>query len=200
MGEWDTIYGGQPPWDTGEPQPEIVRLVKDKEILGENVLDVGGGLGDNAIFLSNKGFSVTSIDISPKAVGRAREKACLEEVRVNFIIGDALKLDEYFAAGHFDTVVDSGFFHNISDEERLIFAKQVWDVLRDGGRYFVICFSDKEIGFWGPRRITKKELKDTFSKFTINYIRETNFSNRLHKKGANAYIVSMAKCSKPLTA
>ena len=56
------------------------------------------------------------------------------------------------------------------------------------------CFSDKEPGSEGPRRISKKEIRDTFSKmFRINYIKETFFAPKLHRKGAKAYIASMTK-------
>jgi hypothetical protein len=36
-------------------------------------------------------------------------------------------------------------------------------VLKPGGRLFLGCFSDEEPGTQGPRRVSKKELHDTFA-------------------------------------
>ncbi len=194
---WNYAYYGSPPWDIDEPQPEIVRLIEDKEILGENVLDIGCGLGVNDIFISKKGFSVTGLDFAPKAIERARAKAFNEKVKIDFIVGDALKLENYFAKYSFATVIDSGLFHTLSDDKRPIFANQIWKVLMDKGRFFVLCFSDKQSGNLGPRRISKREIVDTFSRFfSINYIKDTIFLTRTNKKGEKAYVVSMTKILK----
>jgi hypothetical protein len=32
-----------------------------------------------------------------------------------------------------------------------------------GGRYFLLCFSDKQPGDWGPRRIRQDELQRCFA-------------------------------------
>ena len=112
------------------------------------------------------------------------------------VVGDALKLDEYFNERFFDAVIDSGLFHTLEDNERRLFAMQIRRVLANGGRYFMLCFSDKEPGNEGPRRISRKEIKDAFSEmFKINYIKDTFFASKYHRKGARAYIVSMTKIS-----
>jgi hypothetical protein len=67
-------------------------------------------------------------------------------------------------------------------------------VLGDGGSYFMLCFSDKEREFSGPRRISKKEIEETFSSlFRINYIRDTIFGDTFHRKGARGYITYATK-------
>jgi ubiquinone/menaquinone biosynthesis C-methylase UbiE len=194
MSWWKSVYKGSPPWDIGAPQPEIVRLVENKEIRKGRVLDIGCGLGDNLIFLAKRGFSVTCMDIVRLAIVKGEAKAREQGVKVDFRVGDALKLDRYFGEGYFADIIDSGLFHSLSDDERALFANQIRRVLTDGGKYFILCFSDKEPGSEGPRRISKKEIRETFSKmFRINYIKDAFFAGKLHKIGARAYIASLTK-------
>jgi hypothetical protein len=57
-----------------------------------------------------------------------------------------------------------------------------------------LCFSDKELGDTGPKRISKKDLEETFGgMFKINFIRDAFFESKVHKKGAKAYLASMTK-------
>jgi len=194
MSWWESVYLGSPPWDIGRPQPEIVELVERQELRGGRVLDIGCGLGDNSIFLVKKGFSVVCMDIAHLAIRRGKAKAAKERVEVDFRVGDALKLDEYYDEGFFDAVVDSGMFHTLGDDERPIFARQIRRVLATGGSYFMLCFSDKEPGDWGPRRVSKREIEETFSGlFRVNYIRDAYFATRHHRKGPQAYLASMTK-------
>ncbi|MDH5375073.1 MAG: class I SAM-dependent methyltransferase [Candidatus Bathyarchaeota archaeon] len=194
MSWWESVYKHSPPWDIGAPQPEIVKLVKSNEIKVGRVLDIGCGVGDNSIFLAKRGFSVTCLDIAQLAIEKGKRKAKEQKIKVNFLVGNALKLDEYFKKASFDIVIDSGLFHTLDDDERSLYAKQIKRVLVRGGSIFMLCFSDKEPGSEGPRRISRKEIEETLAGiFVINYIRDTFFASKRHKEGAKAYMVSMTK-------
>ncbi|MEJ2271647.1 MAG: class I SAM-dependent methyltransferase [Candidatus Bathyarchaeota archaeon] len=125
---------------------------------------------------------------------KGKIKAAKQKIKIDFRVGDALKLDQYFDQNYFNAIVDSGLFHILSDDERPIFAKQIERILANGGKYFMLCFSDKESGKIGPRRISRKEIKDIFSTILrIDYIRDTIFATKLNRKGAKAYTSSMTK-------
>ncbi|HEV7853990.1 MAG TPA: class I SAM-dependent methyltransferase, partial [Mycobacterium sp.] len=62
------------PWDIRQAQPRLMELESLGGIGGE-VLDIGCGLGDNAIFLASRGHSVTGLDGSPTAIEEARNRA-----------------------------------------------------------------------------------------------------------------------------
>ena len=36
-------------------------------------------------------------------------------------------------------------------------------VVRTGGHYDMLCFSDREPGDWGPRRVTEDEIRSSFA-------------------------------------
>ncbi len=191
---WDEAYKGTPPWDVGHPQPVFESLVEAGEIKPGRALDIGCGRGENAIMLALNGFDVTGIDLVKDAISDARAKAIEHHVKVNFVVGDVLQMDRLFAEGEFDAVIDSGLFHVMTDEERPVFARQVHRVLKTGGKYFMLCFSDKEPPGQGPRRVSKAEIEHTFtSLFKIIYIKDSAFESRFGTGRREAYLLSAVR-------
>lgn len=193
MSSWDDAYAQTPPWDIGAPQPAIVSIVKTGELNPGRVLDVGCGTGENALFLAQSGFQVNGIDLAKSAIASASAKAAARKADVNFRVGNALDLE--FEDGKFDNIVDSGLFHTFSDEDRTTYVGEIGRVLRTGGKYFMLCFSEKEPTDWGgPRRITRREIENSLRRlFQINYIRDASFATRIHDKGGKAYITSASR-------
>jgi cyclopropane fatty-acyl-phospholipid synthase-like methyltransferase len=168
-----SIYQGQAPWDIPGPQPNFVALEEAEAIRG-SVLDVGCGTGEIALYLASRGHEVWGIDFVATAIDRAKAKAVERSLDAHFQVGDALALDHLGRT--FDTVVDSGLFHTFSDDERPTFLKGVRAVLRPGGLYHVLCFSDREPPGEGPRRVTQQEIRDAFRDgWEVREIRETHF-------------------------
>ncbi len=195
MSSWEDAYKTVPPWDVGRPQPTFIELVRAGELSKGGVLDVGCGTGENALYLAGNGFSVIGVDLSNRAIAVARAKAAERKLKVEFQVGNALSLD--FKDGAFDNVTDSGLFHTFPDNERPIYAREIARVLVTSGRYFMLCFSEKEPTDWGgPRRIRKEEIETTFSPlFKINYIRDALFATRFHANGGKAYLTATTKIS-----
>jgi ubiquinone/menaquinone biosynthesis C-methylase UbiE len=188
---WDEAYKGTPPWDVGHLQPAFQALIKGGEIKPGRVLDIGCGRGENAIMLAMSGFEVTGIDLIEDAISDAKAKAIERHVKVSFVAGDVLQMDRLFMEGEFDIVIDSGLFHVMTDEERPIFVRQVHRVLKAGGKYFMLCFSDKEPEGYGPRRVSKSEIERTFTPlFNIIYIKDAAFDSRLGPGSRKAYLLS----------
>jgi SAM-dependent methyltransferase len=193
LSSWEDAYKTVPPWDVGRPQPAFVELVRAGELSKGRVLDVGCGTGENALYLAGNGFSVVGVDLSDRAIAGARAKAAERGLKVEFRAGNALSLD--FKDGVFDSVIDSGLFHTFPDNDRSVYARQIARVLATRGRYFMLCFSEKEpTGWGGPRRVTREEIATTFSShFKINYIRDEFFATRFHTDGGKAYLTSATK-------
>ncbi|MBI4813820.1 MAG: methyltransferase domain-containing protein [Methanobacterium sp.] len=66
------------------------------------ILDVGCGTGRHAIELSKRGYHVTGVDLSENMLNRAREKASMAGVEIDFRLGDARSLP---FEGEFDLVI-----------------------------------------------------------------------------------------------
>jgi 2-polyprenyl-3-methyl-5-hydroxy-6-metoxy-1,4-benzoquinol methylase len=184
-------YRGTPPWDIGRAQKEIIHLEESGKIRGD-ILDVGCGKGDNALFLASRGHVVWGVDAVPAAIEIARRKAEERGLGVTFLVKDALHLQEIGRT--FDTVIDSGLFHTLSDPERPLFVQNLSGVLKPGGTYFMLAFSDQEPAGYGPRRITKQEIGDAFSQgLKILEIRAATFESRTRKEGSRAWLSTIIR-------
>jgi ubiquinone/menaquinone biosynthesis C-methylase UbiE len=167
----------------------VASLVEENEFNGR-LLDLGCGTGENALFLSQKGFGVTGVDASAVALERARGKAERRGLPVSFVRGDALRLPE-LSLGIFDTVLDCGLFHVFNNAERLRYLRALETVLLPGGRIHVLCFSDMERDWGGPRRVTSSEIRALFSVgWTLVRLERAMFQTNLSREGSHAWIVS----------
>jgi hypothetical protein len=60
-------------------------------------------------------------------------------------------------------VIDSGLFHVFDDAERPRYVASLAGVVEPGGTYYMMCFSDKQPGVWGPRRVREEEIRAAFA-------------------------------------
>jgi SAM-dependent methyltransferase len=99
--EWDARYRGHDGaiW-SGRPNGRLVAEVA--ALTPGRGLDVGCGEGADAIWLAQRGWAVTAIDISEVAICRAREASHRAGASVEWICGDALQTP--FSARSFDLV------------------------------------------------------------------------------------------------
>jgi SAM-dependent methyltransferase len=152
------LYVQTPPWDIGRPQKPFIQAAS--EITGL-VLDSGCGTGENALFFAERGCQVTGVDFLEEPIRQAKQKAKERGISATFLVHDALKLSEL--RQQFDNVIDCGLFHVFSDENRPRYVAELAAVLKPGGRLFLMCFSDKEPGTEGPRRVSRQELETAFA-------------------------------------
>lgn len=185
------VYWIKVPWDLGGPQPIVKELEQNGHITGR-VLDVGCGTGDTAIYLAQKGYSVMGIDFIPKAIDVASARAKKAGSKIHFQVFDAMELDHLHE--RFDTIIDLGLFHNLSDNERICYTSSLGSALEPGGIFHLLCFSDSQPGFIGPRRITREEISQTFSQgWRVDAIQETKYKAYYPIGGAKAWIASIRK-------
>jgi SAM-dependent methyltransferase len=155
---FEDLYAGSAPWDIGRPQ-RLFTAIADR--VTSPVLDAGCGTGENALFFTAQGHHVVGIDFVPEAIRRARRKAAERGLWPTFLVKDATRLgnwDEQFAS-----VIDCGLFHVLSDADRRHYVEGLARVVKQGGRLFLMCFSDEEPGTEGPRRVSRQNLHEAFA-------------------------------------
>lgn len=188
---FDVAYEGRPTWDIGRPQSAIVRLAEEDRIVG-SVLDLGCGTGEHALYLAERGHEVVGIDLAPRAVDRARAKARERGLPVTFLVWDALRADQLGRA--FDTALDVGLFHSLAEEDRARYARSLRGALAPDGRAFVLCWSDRNPWGFGPRRISRSELRGAFAgPFEIEAIVEEALESLLEQGPAHAWLAHLVR-------
>jgi cyclopropane fatty-acyl-phospholipid synthase-like methyltransferase len=187
---FDVAYEGTPPWDIGRPQPAVVALEEAGEIVG-SVLDVGCGTGEHALYLAARGHDVVAIDAAPRAIDRARAKARDRGASPDLRVADALHVDELGRT--FDTALDVGLFHTLSDEERPRYAAALHAAVEPGGRAFVLCWSERNPWGYGPRRVTQMELLGTFERGWSVAIEESGLASRLEDRSVHAWLARLVR-------
>jgi SAM-dependent methyltransferase len=158
---FDDAYVGVPLWDIGRPQREVIELV-ERRAFRSPVLDAGCGTGENALAIAASGATVLGVDASPRAIGKAMDKARAGAlVGVEFLVADVFTLEGL--GRRFSSALDCGLFHVFDDHERPVYAASLHAALEPGGALHLLCFSDRERPGWGPRRVSEAELRATFA-------------------------------------
>jgi len=164
------------PWNIETPPDILVELLESGTVKPCKAVDLGCGIGHYAIYLAQRGFEVTGIDISSTAINLAQEKAEKERATCKFIVADVLgNLDE--VKDSYDFAYDWSLLHHVYPEKRNIYIANVNKILKSGGHYLSVCFSEKDLLFGGSGKYretplgtvlyfsSEEELKELFSRF-----------------------------------
>ena len=131
---WEERYGGTDRVWSGR----VNRVVADvaAELAPGRSLDLGCGEGADVIWLAQQGWTATGIDISPSAIGRAREAAQaagLADDRASFAANDLASLD---VAPQYDLVTAS-FLHSPVELPRVEILRAAAGLVAPGGHLLI---------------------------------------------------------------
>ncbi len=99
------------------------------------LLDLACGRGRHSINFANRGYRVTGVDLAPTAISRAKAKAALAGVDIDFRVGDMrVPLDETF-----DVVVNlfTSFGYFASEAENELPIAAMARMVRPGGQIWI---------------------------------------------------------------
>ena len=169
--DWDDAYQeqgpfeGPPPWNIGEPQPELAALIRAGEIRSD-VLDAGCGYAELSLVLAAEGYTVVGIELTPTAVAAATKAAQDRGLsNATFVRDDITSFTGF--DGRFNTVIDSTLFHSLPVESRDDYLRSVYRAAAPGAIYYILVFANgafpAEMDF-GPNTVTESELREAVSK------------------------------------
>lgn len=104
---------------------------------GERVLDVATGTGNGALAAAGRGAVATGLDLTPKLLAAAAERAAAAGVAIDFVEGDAEALP--WEDDRFDAVISMYGVMFAPDQQRA--ADEMVRVCRPGGRIGVAAWT-----------------------------------------------------------
>jgi SAM-dependent methyltransferase len=138
--EWDELYArlaAQIP--DGEPNPTLVTEVRGLQ--PGRALDIGCGVGSDAIWLASQGWKVTALDVSQVALDRAAARARQAAVQVEWI--HARLEDAQLPAGGFDLV--NAHYPALRHSPMHDAAKALLATVAPGGTLLVVHHADVDV-------------------------------------------------------
>ncbi|OBF74632.1 SAM-dependent methyltransferase [Mycobacterium sp. 852002-51613_SCH5001154] len=170
--DWDSAYRerahfeGPPPWNIGEPQPELAALGAAGKFRSD-VLDAGCGVAELSLALAAQGYTVVGVDLTPTAVAAAT-KAAQERglTTASFVQADITSFSGY--DGRFSTVVDSTLFHSLPVEGRDGYLSSIHRAAAPGATLFVLVFAKGAFPAEmepKPNEVDEDELRAAVSKY-----------------------------------
>jgi len=169
--DWDDAYReqvfeGPPPWNIGEPQPELAALHSAGKFRSD-VLDAGCGYAELSLALAADGYTVVGIDLTPTAIAAAT-KAAQERGLTNatFVQDDITTFTGYDDG--FNTVIDSTLFHSLPVEGRDGYLHSVHRAAAPGASFYILVFAKGAFPAEmepKPNEVDEDELRDAVSKY-----------------------------------
>ncbi len=195
---WDQRYAEEG-FAYGTNPNDFLKESTDKLLPGGNILCLAEGEGRNAVYLAERGFTVSCVDLSPVGLEKATALAQSRSLSIQTCVAD-LK-DYQIAENSYDAII-SIFCHLPPPIQEHVHG-QIHKGLRPGGLFVLEGFSKQQLYYntGGPRKAemlmdldsVKRELKPLCFQHATEaerIIREGNYHNG---KGAVIQIIAIKK-------
>ena len=142
---WEALYQTKQPhevsWFQREAQTSLALIRRVVPELTGEIIDVGGGASRLVDGLVAAGYRrVTVLDLSPSALGLARQRLGSAAADVTWLEADALSAD--LPRSHFDLWHDRALFHFVtSAADRARYIEQVRMSVKSGGYVLMATFA-----------------------------------------------------------
>jgi SAM-dependent methyltransferase len=164
---------GLTPWEQMPSLPigeQAIALLnreeRDREPPYGRALDLGCGTGFWSVRMAQRGWEVTSIDIVPKALYIARERARRAGVEIRFVEGSITALTAADIASGFRLILDFGVVHGLPAEHVRAVGREVTAVATEDAALLMYAFLPGRRGPL-PRGIDREEIEQAYSGWRI---------------------------------
>lgn len=165
---------GFTPWEEGATDgpaaDQIDRLFEREERERRQpygpALDLGCGSGIWSLALAQRGWQVTGVDIIPKAVRRARDRAEAAGVAARFVHGDVTALQSAGIEPGFRLILDFECFNHLSETQRQAVGREVSVVAAPDATLLVIAWTPGRR--WPlPPGASRRDLESAFPEWEV---------------------------------
>ncbi|HYK90444.1 MAG TPA: class I SAM-dependent methyltransferase, partial [Acidobacteriota bacterium] len=139
---WNKIFGGKEAHFNHAPSRLLTLAVVDRK--PGKAVDLGMGEGRNAIFLAQRGWQVTGVDLSDVGVAQAKKRAAELGVQLETVVEDLDKYD--FGRERWD-LITLFYMHAWYHLSTLDSARRLLDALKPGGLLVIEGFAGGQVGY-----------------------------------------------------
>ena len=133
--EGDDYYWGVEP---GSFLDDLIRLCPPSA--DKKVLDIGCGEGKDAVYVAQKGYSVTGFDLAENVIRKTIKLAEDRGVKVTAYVDD---INTFTPDGQYDIIYSTGTVQYLFDENKKAFFEKLEKMTRPGGIVFINVFVEK---------------------------------------------------------
>ena len=138
---YETRYAGEEYYwglEPGRFLEELIALCPPSP--EKRVLDIGCGEGKDAVYMAEKGYSVTAFDLTENGIRKTLALAEKRHVRVDAYVDD---INTFIIDGSFDIVYSTGTIQYLFEPNKAAFFDKIRQITRPGGIVFFNVFVDK---------------------------------------------------------
>jgi ribosomal protein L11 methylase PrmA len=167
---WETVYETKTPdqvsWTQEKPKTALDLIHSFGLSKSAKIIDIGGGDSKLVDFLLDEGFeNITVLDISEKAIEKAKLRLGANANKVNWIVSD---ITQFVPTTHYDVWHDRAAFHFLTSQEQI--NSYVAIVKKFVSNYIIIgTFSEN-----GPKKCSGLDIKQ-YSKETLTATFQNEF-------------------------
>lgn len=158
-----------------EDRPTILLVETAEKLAPGTAIDLACGAGRNALYLAERGWEVTAIDGSERAIELVRERSAARGLQVHTEVTDLTAPDFTIQPDAFDLVLIGYYL------QRDLFAK-VKPAIRPGGVVVAIAHTPEAGEAWSEKRARPGELREFFRDWEILWEYEGPSRDPAHRR------------------
>ncbi|HCU70803.1 MAG TPA: hypothetical protein DIC35_03575 [Candidatus Moranbacteria bacterium] len=148
-----------------EPNKYVVRI--PELIKSGKILDIGAGEGRNSLYLAQKGFDVTGVDISKEAIDKLLNFSKKNKLNINGIVKS---ITDFEFNEQYDAIISVATLHLINKDDLFELINKMKKKTKKNGLNLLTVFTDKDAGreqFPDLYFFNENEIRDIYNDWEI---------------------------------